>query len=476
MSQPLFESDKLLSEGMRGDSLASLKDSGVVEQRRTSACSRNAIIIYTVLGCFLAAGIGVAIYLLVTKSPDPSLPDSEFLYINDIHLDPFYEPYARFDDPNTTYCRARLPEVTTPYPFGQYGCDCPNTTFYSMLAQLPKVSKNPKFIIFGGDALGHETGYDRSQVQSNFRLILNEFSKLYPNIPVLVSLGNNEFVPNYGTIESDPLDFQSLGDVLRPYLNDDQLQTFLKGGYYFQDFPADRLRILLLNTVVYDAWRPVEDDPNGQLAWIESVSAAAKALNFEIGVALHIPPQVITWRYSQGWNPAYVDRFFNLAAKYAFSFTLAAHSHFDSLLPMRDPAGNPFAFALSSPSVSPAHANNPGFRVITFQKGRITDIMQYYAEIMMNPQDSLDWQLEYQFSAAYGVPDLSTGNLGRVVRWIRETGEGMWRYMERTAARAEGHAKFFYCVLNAVSKEDIDKCTGALQFGRGQLAAGSERE
>jgi hypothetical protein len=42
--------------------------------------------------------------------------------------------------------------------------------------------------------------------------------------------------------------------------------------------------------------------------------------------------------------------------------------------------------------------------------------------------------------------------------------------------RADGHAKFVYCVLNVVSKEDVHECAHALQFGRWQLAAGSETD
>jgi sphingomyelin phosphodiesterase acid-like 3 len=445
-------------------------------ERLQTGCSRKTIAISTLVGLLVCAGLGVGIYFLVRKSSDPSAPDAEFLYVNDIHFDPFYEPYSLASDPNNSYCRERWPSATIPRPFGQYGCDCPNTTFYSLLAQLPKVCTNPKFIIFGGDALAHDTGYDRPAVASNFKFIITELSNLYPNIPVLVSLGNNEFVPNYGTDDTDPLDFQSLGEVLRPYMNDNQHQTFLKGGYYFQDFPDDKLRILLLNSIVYDAWRPTREDPNDQLAWIDSVSAEAKSLGYSIGVSLHMSPQVITWVYDQGWDPSYTDRFFSLAAKYDFSFTLVAHSHFDSLLPMRDSGQNPFGFGLSSPSVSPVHVNNPAFRVMKYRGGKITDILQYYAEIMMNPQSDLEWQLEYRFSDAYGVSDLTGGSLTKVVKWVRETGEGMWRYMERTAARAEGHAKFFYCALNLVDGDDIGKCTDGLQVVRERRAYRTERD
>jgi hypothetical protein len=33
--------------------------------------------------------------------------------------------------------------------------------------------------------------------------------------------------------------------------------------------------------------------------------------------------------------------------------------------------------------------------------------------------------------------------------------------------RGEGHAKFFDCVRTGAGKEDLDQCTGTLQFGRG---------
>jgi sphingomyelin phosphodiesterase acid-like 3 len=422
------------------------------------------VVVASLVVCAVSIAWIVASQYFSRRSDPPST--SEFIYVNDIHLDPLYEPFSSSALDPEGFCRVKLESLLIPSPFGQYYCDTPDRTFDSMLAELKRVSTSPRFILFGGDGIAHATGFNRTGVQTVFADVIHRLSSIYPSIPVLVSLGNNEFVPNYGSKETDATDFESIGEILERFMTADQLDTFHRGGYYYHDFPEENLRLLLLNTVMYNYIRDTEDDPYGQFAWIANVSELAKAKGYRIGLAMHIPPAVIVWSYSQGWSDVYVNKFFVLAEKYDFSFVLTAHSHYDTFLPLLNASGGPFKFALSSPSISPQHMNNPAFRVIRYKNGVISDVLQYYADIMMNPQKELKWELEYQFTDAYKVDDLSDGNLLKAVRWVKETSEGMWRYMERIAARASDNAKFYYCVLKAVSETQIDACMADVQSVR----------
>ena len=63
---------------------------------------------------------------------------------------------------------------------------------------------------------------------------INELKARFPGVPILISLGNNDFYLNYGTKETDHEDFASIGGLLREFMDDTQYASFLKGGYYYQ--------------------------------------------------------------------------------------------------------------------------------------------------------------------------------------------------------------------------------------------------
>jgi hypothetical protein len=81
----------------------------------------------------------------------------------------------------------------------------------------------------------------------------------------------------------------------------------------------------------------------------------------------------------------------------------------------------------------------------------------------MNPQEKLVWELEYDFASAYSVENLSTESLGKVVEWITTTGKGTWAYKEYVCARASDNGAFYYCILKATTKEQIQECMTGLQ-------------
>ena len=108
-----------------------------------------ASIIAIILLLFLFSIVLYFIFITIKKNSNSqgnsnSQTDYEFLYINDIHLDPLY-----VSDSTPSNCR-QSSGTGIHYPFGQYGCDSPESTFLSMINFLPKASTNPKFILFGG--------------------------------------------------------------------------------------------------------------------------------------------------------------------------------------------------------------------------------------------------------------------------------------------------------------------------------------
>jgi sphingomyelin phosphodiesterase acid-like 3 len=382
-------------------------------------------------------------------------------------LDPLYRPFSRATD--DSFCRNDTHSPIVAYPFGQYGCDAPEATFRSMLTFWKQSIPTPDFILFGGDALAHRTGFNRSQIQSVFRIVIKGMSDIYPGIPVLVTVGNNEFLPNYGTFANDALDLPSLGEVMRPFMTDDQYDTFTKYGYYYHDISKAKLRLLLLNTCIYSTSSTrgyTTEDPYGQFAWISQTAAAAHAQGYSVGIAMHIPPGVSYLNASQGWPDQYVQKFDTLCKDNNILFTLAGHTHYDMLMPVFGASGLSKGYSLSSPAISPQHSNNPAFRVVDYDESGIRDVHQYYADILMNPQTELQWKLEYSFRDAYSVDDLALQSLLKVVEWVTTTGEGTWRYKERVCSRAADNGAFYHCLLTATTTAQINECMAGLQSVR----------
>lgn len=380
----------------------------------------------------------------------------EFVYINDIHLDPLY-----VSDSSPPNCRTSSGSEIS-HPFGQYQCDSPASVFKSMINFLPKASSNPKFVLYGGDGPAHKLNYDVNGVRELNNWIIQNLSSVYPNVPILFSLGNNDFSPNYGNdnFTGDVENFKSMGSILSSFMNEDQRSTFEKGGYYYHDFPEMKLRLIIVNSIIYNTYREIRDDPYDQFKWIRTVSSDAKSKGYKIGVSIHIPPGVSyhSDNLNQGWHEVYMKEFDQIVKEFDIQFILSAHSHYDMFMPLYMPNGVSNSFSLSAPSISPQHNNNPAFRIVKISDGKLINYIQYYADIMMNPQNELDWKVEYEFNDAYGESKVGKSELLKIVDWIKTTGEGRWRYMEKICSLASDNGKFYYCVLTSTTDEEIRKC------------------
>lgn len=244
--------------------------------------------------------------------------DLEFVYINDIHLDPLYIASSS----PSSFCR-KFDErfVNRPFYFGQYKCDLPFSTLHSMLRyinskiypkkflpQNPRRSK-PNFVLLGGDTVAHFLPYSMEQSHSFISEVVNNisisFNHKYNNnddkVPILFVLGNNEYVPNYGScnFSFDKQNFESLYEHVigphiikdRNYIKDDnekynpkdikqiehdnyvkeQKRTFKRGGYYYYDIPEAKLRLLVMNTVTYSHWRDIDAYNNRKISYDEDI-------------------------------------------------------------------------------------------------------------------------------------------------------------------------------------------------------------
>jgi len=407
----------------------------------------------------LCAVVAIFVIYFVNSESGYLGDDSSFLFINDIHIDPLYNENNSFI--SGEFCRGTT--VSGYFPFGQYGCDLPNKSYLSFLNYLKSDSiSKPSFVVFAGDSVAHDSGLNMNGVAGVFKYIVDSASSALGGVPVYTVLGNNDYVPNYGTWETDLANFENIGNVMSNHLKDTELATFKTGGYYYKDFIHQKLRILFLNSVIYNVRRTLNEsrvDPYYQFDFIRKSSEEALAKGYKIGVIMHISPGITYYDLNQGFHTFYANVFYNLSKQYNFRFVLTGHSHIDIFVPLQLNNQKPVEFSMSSPSLSPAHVNNPGFRIYDLLDGEISNYVQYYADIMLNPSDNLNWQEEYTFDDGYKQKNVSNNAIAQAVEWISTTGEGMWRYRERIYARADDQNSFFYCILRCRTKAEVENCT-----------------
>jgi hypothetical protein len=399
------------------------------------------------LGLLLCAVAGCLTFSLLSSAVVRFATDEQtILLVSDLHLDTLYDARSNA----STWCH--VPDTTLPTDFlhGRYGCDSPEPLIDSLFRALPSLVHRPTAILLGGDYTG---AYAIQEWYLDvFTRIRQKVASAFPGVPVLPAMGNNEFAPNYGLWSNDTANYAFVAGAWAGLLTKAETDTLIAGGYYYRDF--GRLRIVVLNTVMYHVYRTVDarDDPHGQFAWLRSVCAAARAQNIELLVYFHIPPGIATRAHlnKQGWYPKYAEQFRRIFEEFQFAM-VCGHLHKDTLVPMSS------GYIIAAPGISPRHVNNPAFRVIRFASGAPVDYVQFYADLIGNPSE-LVWQRQYSFAELYGAKNLSHAELGRVVRRILNDSALMWKYKENMYARNYDKRPFHHCLLVAVSREEMKRC------------------
>ena len=402
---------------------------------------------------FLMGPPRVFSFLTAARLLAPHFGSSEFqfIFVNDLHYDPNYEPTGK----PSSLCRSG--DDKRSFAYGKYGCDTPVDLIGSFLGHAQTVAK-PDFIIFGGDVPAHGAELSAKKIKEKWDDVMDMFHSAFPNVPVYSIIGNNDLAPDYGSVDTDPECFGKLTDAMTS-LSEDEKETFRRGGYYFHDFGSTR--VLFLNSVMYSRKRDKSDDrdPFGQFAWMEEKCAEATNKGMTIGVVMHIPPGIAKVGSKEGWYGKYREQYHAMAVKYNFKFTLSGHTHLDEMLPTSKDA---VRYLLGAPALSPIRGNNPGFRVMTMGKDGIKNYKQYYLDILKETTTP-KWDLEYEFTTAYGVCDVSPNSILKAVAYAKDDPEGRWRYRERVFSRAMQDGAFWYCVMITTTTDELEVCQNDLQ-------------
>lgn len=370
------------------------------------------------------SGCLVPKHTAITNTKGKLKGGSQFLFISDIHL-------------NT------LSDTT------DYNLDTGTGLWKIFLTKVDSIlggANAPSFAVYTGDLPGHyscasdcylEPG-SRESHNRDLTTILKGLRELFTrhHTPFFYVPGNNDALAGdyYSFADKQNMTpFSLVPDSMNPYpaLNVNQTgntapcmvsNSHPTMGYYSAR-PVDGLRLIGLNTVMYSKnFIAVDgtnqtDDGNAQMEWLGTELKDARDKGEKVLITMHIPPGNDAYKY--GKNPAnasmwvrntgpgvsWENRFLSLIDQYQNSVSgiLYGHTHMDEIRRLYDSTGNQVtAVAISCPGVTPQHNNNPGFKLVLFDKinKELIDFTTFYTL-----PSAVAWgNLTYSFNNQFGFP------------------------------------------------------------------------
>lgn len=423
-------------------------------------------------------------------------------HISDIHFNPFYDSTlvsqlikADVEEWESIFATSKIKGFGTYYK---------NETNYHLLKfsleNMAAVYKTPDFIIFTGDFIAHEF-HDKYKANNNGSLggldpfiqktvtfMVLMFRKYFPNVPVYVSLGNNDsytgdykIVPG-GAFLKDTSPILSGNWLKTPANKTSFAATYPIGGYYTVVPPeTQNTRIISLNTILFSP-KHTTTGPNDaaakQLEWFESQLKAAKEKNEKVWLLLHIPPGTNVYstihkkEYKSFWQPPYNDKFIQLLTTYSsiLKAGYAGHTHMDDFRLVFDRDRKPIqaiAFVRICPAVSPQFGNNPAFQHLTYDPAAFSLINYevYYLDVGL--PDPSKWEKEYDFNKTYGQPAVNPAALQAVYYAIKDNQQTRTYYMNyydvnHRVSLNDQSWKTYWCGIGNLQERDFGKCNASV--------------
>jgi sphingomyelin phosphodiesterase acid-like 3 len=321
-----------------------------------------------------------------------------FLWLSDLHFDPWYGTEGAFRHGTDNPCRQkRTHDGTDEYLYGQFGCDAPELLIQDALHHARRILQNPDFVVVTGNLCRHgndQLEHPMVETQAILSNVSEWLVSTFPNTSILPSIGNNDVTPDYYLDSHNATALLTMvTNGLEPlFTTNNEREAMLQGGYFARNV-TDKITVLSLNTVLYSTSHQPEydvnddddddDDPLGQFQWLEEQLSLARSNHRVVYVMGHIPPTVGSYtRHSQLWHENYLTRYFNILAEYydapspspssssvnvlQVQGQLFGHLHSDEFR-LVDYDGASYPLFLAS-SITPVYGvNNPSVRVVHYE-------------------------------------------------------------------------------------------------------------
>ncbi|KAM5163088.1 cyclic GMP-AMP phosphodiesterase SMPDL3A [Mantella aurantiaca] len=362
----------------------------------------------------------------------------QFWHISDLHLDFSYH----LTDDHTKVClSSKGANASNPGIYGDFQCDSPYGLILSAVQYIKNSEQKVDFMIWTGDSPPHVPANELStkMVIEVIKNMTTTIRTLLPDMLVFPALGNHDYWPQDQLPVSGSEVYTAVAEFWKPWLSDEALITFRKGGYYSQVYKMNAssfpLRIISLNTNLY--YSPNKEtfnitDPADQFAWLEETLQFSRQNNEKVYIIAHVPIGYLPFtRMVPAMRSHFNERLVEIFRTYndIIDGQFYGHTHRDSIMVVLDKKENPVGSVFVTPAVTPIksasekESNNPGFRLYKYDTScySILDLWHYYLNLTdANSKQEATWKLEYVMTKQYGIKDLKPESLYELTKQFQK--------------------------------------------------------
>jgi len=363
-------------------------------------------------------------FAVLSKSSAEEI-SGHFWQLADLHWD---QQYTTNGDASKM-CHTDSLSETNIGKYGTYGCDAPWDLVESSIQGMASNDATPDFIFWTGDNSPHTSEPDWPDwpvIFTALRNVSDTIQKYMPNVTIFPILGNHDVYPKdfYPSNSSELYNRYLTEGGWMNLLAPETQKSFAQCGYYSVEVKSN-LTAIILNTNLYNPHDDLtidESDPCEQLSWFESQLQRAESLDYKVMISAHIPPGYFErWPVQPLFYTEKNDRYIELIHDFGhvIAFQVYGHTHTDAFRIFADNSTEIQSVAFLAPSVTPWLPDggvNPGLRLYQYSASGIEDYWQYYLNLSTTTQpmensSTPEWQLLYQFTTTYQVPDVSADSL-----------------------------------------------------------------
>uniref|UniRef100_A0A8C3R779 Sphingomyelin phosphodiesterase acid like 3A n=1 Tax=Cyanoderma ruficeps TaxID=181631 RepID=A0A8C3R779_9PASS len=259
----------------------------------------------------------------------------------------------------------------------------------------------------------------------------------FPDLQVFPALGNHDYWPQDQLPVTTSEVYNAVADFWKPWLSDEAINTFRKGGFYTQLFESSNshqaLRIISLNTNLYYSPNSVTvniTDPANQFAWLEEILETSSQKKEKVYIIGHVPVGYLPYaRNTTAIREYYNERLVKIFRRYSsvIAGQFFGHTHRDSIMVLLDEEEKPVNSLFVAPAVTPVkdvwqmESNNPGVRLYQYDllDYSLLDLWQFYLDLRdANEKNESNWKLEYILTKTYGIEDLKPESLHEMAKQL----------------------------------------------------------